>query len=65
MAKKKRKYRLNPKKHVQASKTQCPKGHDYDPFNTYEYTNKRGVTRRYCKICRTLRQRKLSVRAAV
>jgi len=47
-----KKYPVDPKKHRNARKTQCPNGHVYDAFNTWIYTDSKGYTRRYCKICR-------------
>lgn len=34
------------------TKTECPKGHSYDPENTYQYRTRRGGPARGCRECR-------------
>ncbi|MGC5078489.1 HNH endonuclease signature motif containing protein [Agrococcus sp. DT81.2] len=43
--------------HAAATRTACPRGHEYTPSNTYVYTNRDGRQTRSCRACKTTSSR--------
>ncbi len=44
---------------INAAKTHCPRGHEYNFENTYRFTKRNGTTSRSCRACRRARRAEL------